>query len=151
MITEGLTYEELFECIKLFATEQRLQVLRKGYEHTVNELAEECGNTLVAKTMLVMGLGTFMLADGKLEDDEFDLLKSFFEDDFTEDELIHTLSQVDTEVTEGFEDFISRHEYDFMDQFVLMGIVLCSVDCNITDAETALANRYLSALIDSEN
>lgn len=144
-----MTYEELFDNIKLFNKEQRLESLDAGFDYVMSILVPACsGKEETAKTLLVMGLSTFMLADSHLEESEFELLQDFFLEDFTEDELIHTLRVGDDDkdkIIDGFIDFIQNNEEDFLDHFIIMGMIVCTCDGNISSNELELANKYVSA------
>ncbi len=145
-----MSYLETLNYLKMLNKDQRLQLLEAGYEYLMSILTPACNdNETTARNLLIMFLSTFMMADEFLEQEDLDLLKEFFADELTEDQLIHLLRIADEsreKIISGCESFIENNDEDFLDHIIILGIVVSSNNGEISNKEKELAVRYLKVL-----
>lgn len=145
-----MSYLETLNYLKMLNKDQRLQLLEAGYEYLMSILTQACNdNETTARNLLIMFLSTFMMADEFLEQEDLDLLKEFFADELTEDQLIHVLRIADEsreKIISGCESFIENNDEDFLDHIIILGIVVSSNNGEISNKEKELAVRYLKVL-----
>ncbi len=140
-----MTYEELFNSLASLSKEDRLDYLNQSnptYEQGLLKLTK--GDQLGADAMGVLGLGLFMLADGKLEDEDFELLQDFLWH-LEEDDLFQYLNNADGEAIDAFKEACEACGPEFTDAYVAMGIALCSNNGRLSENELYLADLFLQA------
>lgn len=150
MGNKAMSYLETFNYLKRLNKEQKLYLIKAGYDYLISVLEKECNNNkITARNLLIMILGTFMLADKNLEKDDLDLLEEFFSDSLTLDELIHILRigyESNEKIIKGCESIIKNNDKDFLDNIIIIGIIVCSNNGEISKNEKLLAVRYLKVL-----
>ena len=147
MNTKEMSYTKIFDNLKALNIEERLDLMKSGYEYVLSILTPICRSKASARALFIMFMSTFMFADEFIEPSDINLLLDFFKDELSGEELLHILHVADDskeKIINGCDEFILKNEYEFLNNLLILGITICSSDGKITENEESIALHYLN-------
>lgn len=147
MNTKEMSYKKIFDSLKVLKIEERLDLMKSGYDYMLSILTPLCQSKESAKVLFIMLMSTFMFADDFVEPSDINLLTEFFGNEISGPDMLHVLHIADDskeKIINSCDELILANEYDFLDHLLIVGITICSSNGKITENEKLLALHYLN-------